>query len=183
MIDRVRATGAARALIAVLENRYGPLILRVFESESASLPVLCHSSYDAPITQGDALIGDIWGAHIYAARSLVMSVPHFEIKIDVARGRAAQPSLEAIEGVRFEGQRSGAGRSPLDGESHVPKPIDIDRAVSVMIRKFGDAACTVALSRMDYCTAHGSCRLASDWQRVAATIAALKCCEVPRLRN
>lgn len=101
MVDRVIATGAARGLIAVLENRHGPLVFHQSGGCCDGSVPMCFAQGEFKLGAQDVLMGEIVGAPFYMSRDQFVYWQHTQLIIDVVSGRGASFSLEIPEGVRF----------------------------------------------------------------------------------
>ncbi|MEW5964622.1 MAG: DUF779 domain-containing protein [Pseudomonadota bacterium] len=101
MVERVTCTGAARGLIAVLENRHGPLVFHQSGGCCDGSAPMCFAAGDLRIGQADVLLGEIAGHPFYMSRDQFEYWKHTQLIIDVVPGRGASFSLEIPEGVRF----------------------------------------------------------------------------------
>jgi uncharacterized protein len=101
MVDRVIATGAARGLIAVLENRHGPLVFHQSGGCCDGSAPMCFAQGEFKLGGQDVLMGEICGAPFYMSRDQFVYWQHTQLIIDVVPGRGASFSLEIPEGVRF----------------------------------------------------------------------------------
>ena len=101
MVERVTCTGAARGLIAVLENRHGPLVFHQSGGCCDGSAPMCFTAGDLRIGQADVQLGEIAGHPFYISRDQFEHWRHTQLIIDVVPGRGASFSLEIPEGVRF----------------------------------------------------------------------------------
>ncbi len=101
MVDRVIATGATRGLIAVLENRHGPLVFHQSGGCCDGSAPMCFAQGEFKLGGQDVLMGEICGAPFYMSRDQFVYWQHTQLIIDVVPGRGASFSLEIPEGVRF----------------------------------------------------------------------------------
>jgi uncharacterized protein len=101
MVDRVIATGAARGLIAVLENRHGPLVFHQSGGCCDGSAPMCFAQGEFKLGGQDVLMGEICGVPFYISRDQFVYWQHTQLIIDVVPGRGASFSLEIPEGVRF----------------------------------------------------------------------------------
>ncbi len=101
MIERVICTGEAKALIAVLENRHGPLVFHQSGGCCDGSAPMCFQAGDFRTGQADVLMGEIGGHPFYMSRDQFEYWKHTQLIIDVVAGRGASFSLEIPEGVRF----------------------------------------------------------------------------------
>ncbi len=101
MVERVSATPQTLALIAVLENRNGPLLFHQSGGCCDGSAPMCFPAGEFKIGSQDVFMGEIGGAPFYMSRSQFEYWKHTHLIIDVVKGRGAGFSLEAPEGVRF----------------------------------------------------------------------------------
>jgi uncharacterized protein len=101
MVDRVIATGSAKALIAVLVNRHGPLVFHQSGGCCDGSAPMCFAQGEFKLGGQDVHMGEIAGAPFYMSRDQFIYWQHTQLIIDVVPGRGASFSLEIPEGVRF----------------------------------------------------------------------------------
>ncbi len=101
MVERVSATSEALALIAVLANRNGPLLLHQFGGCCDGSAPMCYPAGEFRIGGQDVQLGEIGGMPFYMSASQFEYWKHTHLIIDVVKGRGSGFSLEAPEGVRF----------------------------------------------------------------------------------
>lgn len=101
MVERVTCTGEARALIAVLENRFGPLVFHQSGGCCDGSAPMCFTAGDLRLGETDVLLGELAGHPFYMSRDQYEYWKHTQLIIDVVPGRGASFSLEIPEGVRF----------------------------------------------------------------------------------
>ncbi len=101
MVDRVSATPEALALIATLEDRYGPLLFHQSGGCCDGSAPMCYPVGEFRIGASDVMLGEIGGAPFYISGAQFEHWQHTHLMIDVVQGRGAGFSVEAPEGVRF----------------------------------------------------------------------------------
>jgi len=101
MIERVSATPRALALIALLKNRYGPLLFHQSGGCCDGSAPMCYPAHEFRIGSQDVLLGEIGGVPFYIGGAQFEYWKHTHLTIDVVKGFGAGFSLEAPEGVRF----------------------------------------------------------------------------------
>jgi uncharacterized protein len=101
MVDRVNATPEALALIATLEDRYGPLLFHQSGGCCDGSAPMCYPAGEFRIGAADVMLGTIGGAPFYISGAQFEYWQHTHLMIDVVPGRGAGFSVEAPEGVRF----------------------------------------------------------------------------------
>lgn len=101
MVERVRATKEALALIATLTDRHGPLFFHQSGGCCDGSAPMCYPDGEFKVGAQDVLMGEIGGAPFYMSRSQFEYWKHTQLIIDVVTGRGSGFSLEAPEGVRF----------------------------------------------------------------------------------
>ena len=68
-------------------------------------------------------------------------------------------------------------------QAHVRRPLPIDRAAVLLIRRFGDDCAIIARRRMAACLARGDHLTALEWELVLRRVVELHFAEPPRLLN
>jgi uncharacterized protein (DUF779 family) len=101
MVERVSATPRALALIALLENRCGPLFFHQSGGCCDGSAPMCYPAGEFHIGAQDVLLGEIGGAPFYISGPQFEYWKHTQLIIDVVKGFGGGFSLEAPEGVRF----------------------------------------------------------------------------------
>jgi uncharacterized protein len=86
VVERVTCTAEARALIAVLEDRHGPLVFHQSGGCDGSAP-MCFQAGDFRIGQADVRMGEIGGHPFYMSRDQFAYWKHTQLIIDVVAGR------------------------------------------------------------------------------------------------
>jgi len=98
---RVIATDDAKAVIARLRDRYGPLMFHQSGGCCDGSSPMCFEEGDFRLGTSDVYLGDIHGCPFYMARDQFEYWKHMQLTIDVKEGRGASFSLEIPLGVRF----------------------------------------------------------------------------------
>lgn len=109
MAPRVLITAAAAALVAQLQDRYGPVMFHQSGGCCDGSSPMCYPDGDFIVGDRDVLLGllDIEngaGAHrvpVWISEPQFRAWKHTQLVIDVVPGRGGGFSLEAPEGVRF----------------------------------------------------------------------------------
>lgn len=100
MVERVIATGGARGLLAVLQNRYGPIILQMI-SKDGGHSVVCRTEYDLRLEAGDTWLGCVADVPVRSDAPVDQAYRGHRLIVDVQPGAGPADSLERSEGVRF----------------------------------------------------------------------------------
>lgn len=101
IIARVLATGAALALLQVLQNKHGPLMF--FQSGGCcdgSAPQ-CYAAGEFLISDTDVCLGNLDGTPFYMGSEQFEYWKHTQLIIDVVDGNGGMFSLENGSGRRF----------------------------------------------------------------------------------
>ena len=101
MVDCIGATSEALALMALLEIRHGPLVLRHDEGDGAQASLICSARGGFRAESTDVLLGEVGGVPVYMNRLQLAGWQYADLIIAVAKGRSVAGSLEGAEGVRF----------------------------------------------------------------------------------
>jgi len=101
MVERVVATPAAEALIAVLKAKHGQLMFHQSGGCCDNSAANCYLPTDLTIGQGDVYLGDIGGVPFYIGRAQFEYWKHTQLIIDVVDGHGGTFSLEGPEGKAF----------------------------------------------------------------------------------
>ena len=101
MTECISATADALALIAMLDNRFGPLLFHQSGGCCDGSSPMCYPACDFRVGGQDVQLGDIGGVPFYMSKSQFEHWQHTHLIIDVVEGRGSGFSLEAPEGVRF----------------------------------------------------------------------------------
>ena len=100
-VERVLATGAARALIAELRQAHGPLLFHQSGGCCDGSAPMCFQQGEFRIGARDVLLGHVDGMPFYMGGDQFEYWKHTQLTLDVVPGRGAGFSLEAPQGVRF----------------------------------------------------------------------------------
>lgn len=101
MIERVKATPAARALVARLRAEHGAIYF--FQSHGCcegSTP-MCFAPGDMPLTAGDRQLGSVDGVPFHVSASQGEYLDSLELTLDLAPGNGGTFSLEDGCGQHF----------------------------------------------------------------------------------
>ena len=103
MVDKVIATEAAVALIALLKEKHGPgLMFHQSGGCCDNSAANCYLLGELTIGQGDVYLGDIGGCPFYMSTSQYATWRHTQLIIDVIDGHGGGTfSLECPEGKSF----------------------------------------------------------------------------------
>jgi uncharacterized protein (DUF779 family) len=99
--DRVRATDAARGLIAELQVKHGPLMFHQSGGCCDGSSPMCFAVGDYLLGPDDVLMGEIGGAKFYMSPSQFELWKYTQLTIDVVPGMGGMFSLENGTGSRF----------------------------------------------------------------------------------
>ncbi|MEW6256120.1 MAG: DUF779 domain-containing protein [Pseudomonadota bacterium] len=92
--DRVHATPAARALIAELQARYGPILFHQSGGCCDGSSPMCYAQGEFLIGERDVLLGYVAEAPIYMGADQFEAWRHTQLIIDVVPGRGGMFSLD-----------------------------------------------------------------------------------------
>ena len=103
MVDKVIATEAAVALIALLKDKHGPGLMFHQSGDCCDNSAAnCYLLGELTIGQGDVYLGDIGGCPFYMSTSQYATWRHTQLIIDVIDGHGGGTfSLEGPEGKSF----------------------------------------------------------------------------------
>lgn len=101
MIDRVKVTLEAEALIRALRDENGPLLFHQSGGCCDGSAPMCYPRGDFRVGHSDVYLGSIAGTPFYMGAAQFEYWKHTELTIDVVPGRGSGFSLEAPRGVRF----------------------------------------------------------------------------------
>lgn len=101
MVERVVATPAAEALIALLKAKHGQLMFHQSGGCCDNSAANCYLPTDLTIGQGDVYLGDIGGVPFFIGRAQFEYWQHTQLIIDVVDGHGGTFSLEGPEGKAF----------------------------------------------------------------------------------
>jgi uncharacterized protein len=100
-VERVLATGPARALIAELREAHGPLLFHQSGGCCDGSAPMCFQRSEFRVGSRDVLLGELDGVPFYMGAAQFEYWKHTQLTLDVVPGRGAGFSLEAPRGVRF----------------------------------------------------------------------------------
>lgn len=98
---QLSATSAARALIASLQHRHGPLMFHQAAAPWRDDPPLCFVRGDFPLVEQDVLLGEIDGTPFYVSHACHRRYGPTPVRLDALPGRAGVFSLERPTGLQF----------------------------------------------------------------------------------
>jgi len=101
MVDRVRVTPAAAALIVKLRAVNGDLLFHQSGGCCDGSSPMCYPLGEFRVGAQDILLGHIEGCPVYIGAAQFEYWAHTQLTIDVVPGRGGGFSLESPEGVRF----------------------------------------------------------------------------------
>lgn len=101
MVERVKATEAALALIDLLKARHGNIIFHQSGGCCDGSSPMCYEAGDLFLGSQDILLGEIGGSPFYMHKNQYDYWKHTQLIIDVVEGRGGMFSLEGVEGKRF----------------------------------------------------------------------------------
>ncbi|MEZ5307268.1 MAG: DUF779 domain-containing protein [Pyrinomonadaceae bacterium] len=100
-VERVKVTEAAKAVIAELREKHGPLMFHQSGGCCDGSSPMCYPDGEFLVGPADVWLGQIDGCDFYIAKDQFEFFKHTELTIDVTPGRGASFSLEIPLGVRF----------------------------------------------------------------------------------
>ncbi len=101
MTDKVIATPAALALIALLLQKHGSVFFHQSGGCCDNSAANCYLPGELTIGAGDEFLGEIGGCPFYMSKSQYASWQHTQLIIDVIDGTGGTFSLEGPEGKAF----------------------------------------------------------------------------------
>lgn len=101
MVERVKATEAALALIDLLKEKHGPIMFHQSGGCCDGSSPMCYPDGDLIIGDQDVCLGEIGGVSFYMHKNQYDYWKHTQIILDVVDGRGGMFSLEGVEGKRF----------------------------------------------------------------------------------
>jgi uncharacterized protein (DUF779 family) len=101
LIDRVKVTPAAAAVIDKLRALHGDLLFHQSGGCCDGSSPMCYPLGEFRVGGQDVLLGRIHGCPFYIGAAQYEYWAHTELTIDVVPGRGGGFSLESPEGVRF----------------------------------------------------------------------------------
>ena len=99
--DRVRATPAALALLAEIQEDHGPVLFHQSGGCCDGSSPMCYPQGDFAIGERDVLLGEIGGAPFYIGAAQYEAWKHTDLLIDVVPGRGGMFSLDNGREKRF----------------------------------------------------------------------------------
>ena len=100
-IKRVQATDAARAMIAQLKAKYGPLMFHQSGGCCDGSQPMCYEQGEFRTGGSDVCLGSIEDCNFWMARDQFEYWQYTELTLDVVQGRGSSFSLEIPLGYRF----------------------------------------------------------------------------------
>jgi uncharacterized protein (DUF779 family) len=101
MVQRVKVTAAATAVIEKLRGLHGDLLFHQSGGCCDGSSPMCYPLGEFRVGGQDVLLGHIAGCPFYIGAAQFEYWAHTELTIDVVPGRGGGFSLESPEGVRF----------------------------------------------------------------------------------
>lgn len=101
MVDRVKATGEALALIHLLREKHGPIMFHQSGGCCDGSSPMCYPVGDLILGDQDVCLGEIGDTQFYMHKNQYEYWKHTQIILDVVEGRGGMFSLEGVEGKRF----------------------------------------------------------------------------------
>lgn len=101
MIERVKVTQAASALIAQLKVEHGELMFHQSGGCCDGSAPMCFPKGEFSVGESDVLLGTIEDCPFYIGRQQFELWKHTQLIIDVVKGRGGMFSLEGPTGQRF----------------------------------------------------------------------------------
>ena len=98
---RVQATDAAKALIAQLKAKYGPLMFHQSGGCCDGSQPMCYEQGEFRTGSSDVCLGTIEDCNFWMARDQFEYWQYTELTLDVVQGRGSSFSLEIPLGYRF----------------------------------------------------------------------------------
>lgn len=92
--ERVLATDAARALIAELQARYGPILFHQSGGCCDGSSPMCYAQGDFILGDRDVRLGEVAGAPVYMGADQFEVWRHTQLILDVVPGRGGMFSLD-----------------------------------------------------------------------------------------
>jgi uncharacterized protein (DUF779 family) len=101
LVERVSATGKAKAVIAQLRQTHGELMFHQSGGCCDGSAPMCFAKGDFLVGSRDVCLGEVEGCRFYMAADQFEYYRNSHIVIDVTSGRGSSFSLEIPLGVRF----------------------------------------------------------------------------------
>ena len=100
-MERVTATGRAKAIINQLRDQHGPLMFHQSGGCCDGSSPMCFPEGELMIDDSDVLLGHVEEVPFYMSRFQYEYWQHTHLTVDVIPGRGASFSLEIPLGLRF----------------------------------------------------------------------------------
>jgi uncharacterized protein (DUF779 family) len=101
MTPRVTTTPAAKAVIASLKERFGPLMFHQSGGCCDGSSPMCFEKGDFKIGGSDVKIGEVAGCEFFMSIDQFEYWKHTHLTLDVTPGRGSSFSIEIPMGIRF----------------------------------------------------------------------------------
>ncbi len=101
MIQRVKVTDAAIAVIDTLKKEHGELMFHQSGGCCDGSSPMCFEKGELMINETDVWLGNIHGCDFYMSSDQFEYWKHTQLTVDMVKGRGASFSLEIPLGVRF----------------------------------------------------------------------------------
>jgi uncharacterized protein len=101
MIERVKVTPEATALIEKLAAQHGPLMFHQSGGCCDGTAPMCYPLGEFRVGERDVYLGEIAGVPVYISGPQFEYWQHTQLIIDAVPGRGSGFSLESPEGLRF----------------------------------------------------------------------------------
>ena len=101
MLDRVRITEGAAAIVRELRLKHGPLLFHLSGGCCDGSAPMCLAEGEFLLGSRDLQIGEIEGCPFYTAEDTFSYYKSCEITVDITPGRGSSFSLEIPLGLRF----------------------------------------------------------------------------------
>ncbi len=101
MIERVKITDAAKAVLDTLKERHGELMFHQSGGCCDGSSPMCFEKGELMINETDIWLGTIHECHFYMSGDQFEYWKNTQLTVDVTQGRGASFSLEIPLGVRF----------------------------------------------------------------------------------
>jgi uncharacterized protein len=101
MIERVKVTPEATALIEKLAAQHGPLMFHQSGGCCDGSAPMCYPRGEFRVGERDVYLGEIAGVPVYISGPQFEYWQHTQLIIDAVPGRGSGFSLESPEGLRF----------------------------------------------------------------------------------
>ncbi len=101
MIQRVKITDSAIAVIDTLKEKHGKLMFHQSGGCCDGSSPMCFEKGELMINETDVWLGNIHGCDFYMSSDQFEYWKHTQLTVDVVEGRGASFSLEIPMGIRF----------------------------------------------------------------------------------